>query len=642
MKQLLWQRFWSIAGAVNIRWKIMGIVVAVILILGASITYHLATDYRGALRAQIEEQGVAMGRSLAARSANLLLTSQRFALFELAKETQESGRDIQYVYITESSGEPLVHTFSQGFPRGLLGLPAPQDGEAFRVTRLATEAGVVQDIAVPILGGRGGVAHVGMSEARVQGYVEENIRTSVLIIGAVLLFGVLGAYVLATVLTRPVKQLVEATEAVGSGDFSKAAPVWASDEIGQLGIAFNQMAGQLRQSSEALLARNRDLEALNVVASTANRSQDAKVVMQVALDEVLGLSGADAAWVSLLDEENDRLSLAAERGLSGALLSAAGSMDSSGCPCMATSFVPGQEREVRVDCRSLLALFPATRDRSPAVCVPLRSQGRPMGALQVVYPPGSRVEDRERQLLLAIGDQVGVALENARLLTELRRKEAVRGQLLEKVMTAQEDERKRIARELHDETSQALASLAVTLRSIEGYPLTDEQRDRLAQVQTMATAALRGIHDLAFQLRPSVLDEAGLAPAIERYLRGFTERYGVPVDTQVVGMRHRLPSAIETALYRITQEALTNVARHAQASQVSVLVERRNGSVLLLIEDNGRGFSMSESRENPERLGIHGMEERAILVGGRCTIESQPGRGTSVYVEVPAPGESDE
>ena len=545
------------------------------------------------------------------------------------------------MYVTDPAGQPLVHTFGSGFPRDLLALPAPDPTAPQTVRRLSTEHGMVQDVAVPILSGRGGFAHVGVSESRIQSDVAGDVQASLVIIAGMVLLGGAGAFGLATVLTRPVGKLVEATEAVGRGEFDKPARVWATDEIGRLGIAFNKMTEQLRESAETLVERNRDLEALNAVASAANRSLDASAVLKAALDQALGVAGASAGSVLVLDAETGQLHAAAQRGLDPGADLGAFARRSTGCACLREVLAEDAPSEVRTSCPASAELLPADGETSEIICVPLRSKGLPVGVLSLLYMQGAAPNDRQRQLLLAIGDQVGVALENARLLAELREKEIVRGQLLDQIITAQEDERKRIARELHDETGQALTSVAVMLKSLDTLRLSDDVRARVADIHAVAASAVRAVHDLAFELRPSVLDDAGLAPAIERYGREFAERHQIAVDVQVTGMHDRLPSPIETALYRITQEALTNIARHAQATHASLLLERRNGAVLLLVEDDGRGFLRPAPGAGArEHLGIHGMEERATLVGGKLTIETEEGAGTSVYVEVPIPEDS--
>lgn len=635
----LWTRFWRIAGAVSVRWKVMGIVVGVVVLLGGAVTYQLLLNYEHTLRGQLERRGLAMARSLSARGADLVLTNQRYSLYELAREVQQSDQDVAYVFVADPTGEPIVHTFGPGFPTGLLGLDVTPGPEGYQVRRLATEEGAIQDIAVPILGGRGGSVHVGMSEDRIRGYVNENIIASFLIIGSVLALGSAGAYGLATVLTRPVERLVEATEAVGRGDFTKRAPVWATDEIGRLGEAFNAMTGQLQQFADALLRRNRDLEALFSVASAANHSREASQVMDIALEQAMRALNARAAWLLLIDDDTGRLVRATQRGLSPETLRALASLGRDDCACLRSA---GDHAPLRV--KHGCAVLNGCSDPgvpSQVACVPLWSKGRPQGVLNVLYGANRELDESETELLVAIADQVAVALENMRLVEELREKEALRGQLLEQVIAAQEEERKRIARELHDETAQALTSLSVSLKGLEAAELSEEVRRRLADIQTVAADAVRAVHDLSFELRPSVLDDAGLGPAIERYVREFSARHELPVDVQITGLRERLPAVVETALYRIAQEALTNVARHANATHASVLLERRDGVVLLLIEDNGRGMSRRDlTGDGRDHLGIHGMHERAALVGGTLTIESAPGAGCSVYAEVPVEGAS--
>ncbi len=234
--------------------------------------------------------------------------------------------------------------------------------------------------------------------------------------------------------------------------------------------------------------------------------------------------------------------------------------------------------------------------------------------------------------------------ELARSHDELERKEHMRARLLDQVITAQEDERKRIARELHDETSQALTSLMVGLKLLEQRPELAEMRETLADLRSLTSKTLEAVHDLALQLRPSVLDDLGLVPATDRLVGDFQRTYRTSVTFETnLRTAPRLPATIETALYRIAQEALTNVARHANAHSVSVLLESRRGSVRLIVEDDGRGFDMASclnQSHDGRCLGVFGMRERATLLGGNLTIESTPGGGTTVFVEVPLSAES--
>jgi signal transduction histidine kinase len=221
---------------------------------------------------------------------------------------------------------------------------------------------------------------------------------------------------------------------------------------------------------------------------------------------------------------------------------------------------------------------------------------------------------------------------------ELRReRESLRRQLMEKVIATQEDERRRIARELHDSTSQNITSLIVGLRMMEAQCARCTSPTKAADLREIASHTLEEVHDLSMRLRPRVLDDLGLAAALERLAHEWQARYQIPVDV-VIQLDERLPGEIETALYRIVQEALTNIARHAQAKSVSILVEKHGSSVRAIVEDDGVGFDPSAQR-GERHLGLLGMRERAELLGGTLTIESAPQSGTSVFIEIPLAAE---
>lgn len=216
-------------------------------------------------------------------------------------------------------------------------------------------------------------------------------------------------------------------------------------------------------------------------------------------------------------------------------------------------------------------------------------------------------------------------------------REQLRARYVNGVITAQEEERKRIARELHDSTSQALTSLMVGLRALADSTANAANRDHADELRAVAAHTLEEVHALALQLRPSVLDDLGLAAALERYVGDCQRRYGLDIDFAAQGLEARLPHDVETALYRIVQEGLTNIARHAHATTASVIVERRNGTVRTIIEDDGRGFDPQTAGVAEQRLGLYGIRERAELLGGTLTIESASGRSTSLFVEIPVP-----
>lgn len=212
--------------------------------------------------------------------------------------------------------------------------------------------------------------------------------------------------------------------------------------------------------------------------------------------------------------------------------------------------------------------------------------------------------------------------------------------LLGKVISAQEEERKRIARELHDDTAQALATLLVGIQTADEAlpPSAAEAKDALDRIKPQATRALEEMRKMILDLRPSALDDLGLASAIRWYAETSLEPAGVAVSCTVSGREKRLPGPLETALFRMAQEAINNVARHADARRARLQVRFADSQVVIDVEDDGKGFDVEEvvaSSDETRGLGLLGMKERAALFGGRVQIESTPGRGTRVHIEVP-------
>jgi two-component system sensor histidine kinase UhpB len=207
------------------------------------------------------------------------------------------------------------------------------------------------------------------------------------------------------------------------------------------------------------------------------------------------------------------------------------------------------------------------------------------------------------------------------------------------VIRAQEEERKRIARELHDETSQSLTGLVIGIKIAEELLPPDlvKLRERLYGIKNLAHVTLNEIHTMAIRLRPSVLDDLGLPAALRSFVKEFGQNTGIATKLEMVAITKRLPHELEMVLYRVVQEALTNIARHSGASSCSVRLERQDSKIKGVISDNGCGFDVSAvmmSNES-EGLGLHGMEERTELVGGLIRFYSHPDMGTTVYLEVP-------
>jgi len=208
------------------------------------------------------------------------------------------------------------------------------------------------------------------------------------------------------------------------------------------------------------------------------------------------------------------------------------------------------------------------------------------------------------------------------------------------IIKAQEQERKRIARELHDETSQVLTSLLISLAVLEESITTQAARDRITETRQLAHQTLRAIRNLSIDLRPSALDDLGLLPALRWYVKEYQQKTNIDVEFHATGFkdRERLSPEMETALYRIVQESLTNVAKHAQAHKVTILLREEADAVNATITDDGRGFDVEEIQKMGDKdrgLGLVGMQERALLLDGTATIESGRKDGTTVEIHIP-------
>jgi signal transduction histidine kinase len=259
--------------------------------------------------------------------------------------------------------------------------------------------------------------------------------------------------------------------------------------------------------------------------------------------------------------------------------------------------------------------------------VPLLVRGRAIGVLAAHDKLGSdvRFADTDVRLAETFASRAALAVDLS---------ERIASDSLRRVVEAQELERRRLARELHDETGQALTSILLGLKSLEESLGDTDSRAAAAALRELVVETLQDVRRLAVELRPSALDDFGLVAALERLTTSFSEQTGIEIDFEASLADERLPEEVEIALYRIVQESLTNVVKHAHARHVSILLARREGrAVKVVIEDDGHGFDVAESANGG--FGLMGMRERLALLGGRLQIESNGETGTTVAAEVP-------
>jgi signal transduction histidine kinase len=379
---------------------------------------------------------------------------------------------------------------------------------------------------------------------------------------------------------------------------------------------------------EAATRWSRQLEALHEVIRSLAGETDLDVLLDLVCRRVRELIGARVALIALphsdgelriaaIDGEGDAAdgllghSLRRERSKAGRVLER---RQSARVDSVLDDPEVDQEEARRLGVRT-------------GLYVPLVARDRAIGIVAVHDKLGAeaRFSDGDLRLAEIFAARAAVAVE----LSERVARDTVR-----RVIDAQELERRRLARELHDETGQALTSILLGLKGIRGAQSDDEAEQAEAELRELVVRALQDVRRLAVELRPTALDDFGLAAALERLGETFSERSGIATEVQAILGGERLAPEIETALYRLVQEALTNVVKHAEAKNVSVVVTRRAGGVGAVVEDDGRGFAEAGVRD--DALGIVGMRERVALLGGTLTFESSPGGGTALVAYIPS------
>ncbi|HSO75864.1 MAG TPA: sensor histidine kinase, partial [Blastocatellia bacterium] len=265
--------------------------------------------------------------------------------------------------------------------------------------------------------------------------------------------------------------------------------------------------------------------------------------------------------------------------------------------------------------------------------VPLVAKGEIQGVAALLGLAASEYSEDLIGFFRTLGQHVGVAIQNARLFEEVRAGRSRLQTLSQRLVELQESERRGIARELHDQIGQLLTGLKLTL---ETCALTPERMyDALGRAQSIANEVSERVHDMSLNLRPTILDDLGLLPALLWHFEHYTSSSNIVVRFEQTGIERRFDPAVETAAYRIIQEALTNVARHSGAPEALVRVWSTEDLVCVVIEDRGAGFDSRSALESHSSSGLTGMRERALLLGGQLHIESAPSVGTRLTVELP-------
>jgi two-component system NarL family sensor kinase len=385
------------------------------------------------------------------------------------------------------------------------------------------------------------------------------------------------------------------------------------------------ISAAIESDTDQLQRRNRELSILNAIAEALNREVDLARALHAALAQVAELLSLHTGWVFLLDEESGKSYLAALHNLPPALVDKPRRMEGT-CYCL-DSFregdLDGAANVNVITCTRLEGLVDGTDGLRYHASIPLYAHRKQLGMLNVASPDWRGLSPDDLRLLNTVGDLLGIAVERARLFARSTQIGVV-------------EERNRLAREIHDTLAQGLAATTMQLETadvlLEGQPGAERARQAVQQALVLTRSNLEEARRSVLDLRAAPLEGRTLAGALRALAADWAEEWQIPLKFDVTGDDRPLPVRVEVGLYRIAQEALTNVVRHAEARSLGMHLLILPETVRLTIEDDGRGFDPTQIPKG--RFGLIGLNERARLLGGQLKLHSSPGAGTRLDITI--------
>ena len=383
---------------------------------------------------------------------------------------------------------------------------------------------------------------------------------------------------------------------------------------------------------------------LSRIAAALSGLWDLDAILVVGLDSALDIMSGTIGEILLIDEQTQTLSHRVHRGLGKEFVEKmnlglgegiGGSVAQSGKAILLEDI----SADPRVAHRELVI----AEGLKAYICVPLRAKDKVLGVLNVASRKPRRFTTNDVQLLYAIGDQLGIAIEHVQLYERLRKARERLRRLARQNLVAEEEERRRIARELHDETSQSLSGMALQLQAlIEMSALSGSQDPEfiagLKKVQSLTVQVHNEVSRLISNLHPALLDTLGLVPAVRQYAETRLPPMGINVSVETRGAERRFSPDVEAALFRFVQGAVGNVAQHSRAKKATIILEYQPDEFSLSIKDDGQGFDVSEItdvEEGGRGRGLFSMRERIGLLGGTSGVESRTQLGTTIWAKIP-------
>jgi signal transduction histidine kinase len=387
-----------------------------------------------------------------------------------------------------------------------------------------------------------------------------------------------------------------------------------------------------------------DLVALSRVSAAISGLQDLDSILRIGLDNVLNIMNGTVGGIMLLDEPSQTLSYQVYHGLSDKYAEEmrlklgegiAGKVVQSGRSVLLED-ISSEPNAARIDLISLEGL-------RAFISVPLRAKDNVLGVMNVASHVPHRFTKEDVHLLHSIGDQLGIAIEQARLQERLRKARERLRKLARQNLVAEEEERRRIARELHDETSQSLSGIALQLEALMEMSAKSGNQDAqfiagLKKVQSLTVQVHKEVNRVMSNLHPAVLDTLGLVAAVRQHAKSSLQPLNINVTVEVKGTEMRFPPDVEAALFRVFQGSIGNIAEHSKAKNASIVLVYQPNEFSLSISDDGQGFDVSkitDVEESGRGRGLFSMRERIGFLGGTSGIESKIGTGATVWAKIP-------
>jgi signal transduction histidine kinase len=642
-------RIGIVLDSVPFRLKVIGLVLGVTFVLGAISAVELRHDTYAALAEELDFRGSVIAAELASRAADDVATNDFYALYVLLDSVLTHNQDVSYVFITDANGDVAASTFKTGVPKELFEyrpdrVSVAESGPVISAISVGDQR--VRDVRMPLYGGSASAeVRVGMSEAR----IEEAMETATgRLVGMTVLAGVIAALLgllFTHLLTRPLNEIMEAMRRIAGGDLSFRLTPAVDSDMAFLARSFNEMAGDLETKTVKLLLNQERVESANRELMLLQRlgqgcmeavptQEYLKRCVDLCVEELRALGG----WACV-----ETGSTAPVCGCSGLTSCATAKTCIETC-LLSCRLYAGTDGDVPDDCPmhsfvgdGRLTTSALKRIRMTHAVIPTHE-----GSGGVIALAHDR-EDFDPEMigvLRAAAGQMGVVIENLLLHGDREARERRLTKLLSSTLEAQEKERSRVARELHDDIGQKLTYMKLGLKVLDETSRSFEENEALvASLRETVSESIDGVRRAIANLGPAPLDDLGLVPALERLLRDASSGFGFHGDFQAVGqLDHPVDSSVATAGYRIVQEALSNAGRHSGATRVSVVVRQSAEALDIVVEDNGNGFEVGAPvvcKETGAHIGLDGMRERCELVGGRLLVESTVGAGTTVHVRLP-------